>query len=73
MADLSYLFGCIMTSILIWVIPYRNMRVDSRLALLYPVTILAITVTAYQSLYYTLSGKLSWKGRQITNTNWKWF
>lgn len=68
----SHIYVCIIFSILLWGIQYANVKINILLAFLYPLTILVITVTAFQSLYYSLSGKLVWKGRQLARANWKW-
>ena len=43
-----------------------------RLAFMYPLTILANEVVAFQSLRHSLVGRLSWKGRIITRPHWRW-
>lgn len=60
-------------SLLIWVIPFLDMRAPFGLAFLYPFIIFAIEFVALQSLRRSLSGRLSWKGREISKPNWKWF
>jgi len=63
---------CIGLSLLIWLVPYIDLKVPAGLAGLYPLTILANEVVAFQSLLHSLVGRLSWKGRIITRPHWKW-
>ena len=60
-------------SILVWLIPYLEMGVPFYLAFLYPFTILANISVAFRSLFYSLAGRTTWKGRVIRKTQWKWF
>jgi len=68
----SNLSICIGLSILLWLLPYIYMGIPYGLALLYPVSILAIELVAFTSLRNSLIGNLSWKGRKIQKTHWKW-
>ena len=68
----SYLAICLGLSLILWLLPYVYMRVPIGLAFLYPVTILAIVLVALTSLRDSLLGNLTWKGRKIPNTRWKW-
>jgi chlorobactene glucosyltransferase len=63
---------CILLSLLLWLIPYRELRIPLYLGLLYPVTILANVVVAIKSLSFSLSGKLSWKDRPLERPRWRW-
>jgi len=47
--------------------PYRELRIPSSLAFLYPITILAIEVVAAQSLRLRLNDRLSWKNHRISS------
>ena len=49
-ARLEELIACIALSLLFWLIPYRELRIPSSLAFLYPITMLATEVVAFQSL-----------------------
>ncbi len=71
-AELSELAVCIGLSFLIWLIPYLEMGVPISLGLIYPLTILANEVAAFQSLRLSLAGRLFWKGRPLARPNWKW-
>ena len=72
LSQLLDLLICIGLSILLWLIPYLEIQVPIYLAFLYPITILAKFVVALQSLRHTVSGSISWKGRNISRQNWKW-
>ena len=63
---------CIGLSLLLWLIPYLELRVDSAMGLLYPVTILVNELVAFRSLLLSLSGRLTWKGRALARPKWKW-
>jgi chlorobactene glucosyltransferase len=67
------LAACIGLSFLLWLVPYVELRLPPALAFLYPVTLLANEVVAFQSLRLSLAGRLSWKGRSIARPSWKWF
>ena len=71
-ARLCELLACIGLSLLLWLIPYLEMRVPLGLGLLYPVTILANEVVAFKSLSLSLTGRLMWKGRTLARPKWKW-
>ena len=66
------LFVCLGLTLLLWLVPYFELRVPIRLVLIYPLTILAVEVAACKSLHLGLRGHLSWKGRAIALPAWKW-
>ena len=68
----SYLYACLGLSVILWLLPYIYMGIPYGLALLYPVTILAIEWVAFSSLRNSLIGNLSWKDRKIPGSHWKW-
>lgn len=68
----NYLIVCLGLSMLVWLLPYFYMGIPYGLALLYPVTILAIELVAFTSLRNSLIGNLSWKDRKIPGSHWKW-
>jgi len=68
----NYLFVCLGLSVILWLLPYIYMGIPYGLALLYPVTILAIEWVAFTSLRNSLIGNLSWKDRKLPGTHWKW-
>ena len=63
---------CVGLSILLWLVPYLEIKLPFTLALLYPVTILANIVVAFQSFRHTIAGNISWKDRPIAKQKWKW-
>jgi hypothetical protein len=68
----SNLSICIGLSMILWLLPYIYMGIPYGLALLYPVTILAIELVAFASIRSSLIGNLSWKDRKIPKPHWKW-
>jgi len=68
----SNLYICIGLSIILWLLPYIYLGIPYGLALLYPVTILAIELVAFTSLRNSLVGNLSWKDRKIPKSHWRW-
>ena len=60
-------------SLLVWLIPYLEIGVPFYLAFLYPFTILANIGVAFRSLFHSLTGRTTWKGRVIRKPQWKWF
>jgi chlorobactene glucosyltransferase len=71
-ARLDELVVCLVLSLLVWLIPYKEIGVPFFMGLLYPVTILAIEAVAVKSLLFSLTGRLSWKGRQLAKPKWRW-
>jgi chlorobactene glucosyltransferase len=66
------LFGCIGLSLALWLLPYREIGVPLYLASLYPATILANVLVAARSLLFTMSGRVTWKGRPLARPRWRW-
>jgi chlorobactene glucosyltransferase len=66
------LFLCLGLALLMWLIPYLELRAPVYLSFLYPLTILVIDVVALKSLLLGLCGRLTWKGRVIPMPKWKW-
>lgn len=62
---------CIGLALMLWLIPYHELNTPLSLGLLYPVTILAITVVALKSLVTSLTGNLSWKDRPLDRPRWR--
>jgi chlorobactene glucosyltransferase len=56
---------CIGFSVLIWCITYWELKLPLILGLIYPITMIANERAAFQSLMFSLSGRLSWKGRPL--------
>jgi chlorobactene glucosyltransferase len=71
-AQIGELVICIGLSLLLWLIPYFEMRVPLTLGFIYPVTILANELAAFSSLFLSLTGRLSWKERRLSRPKWKW-
>jgi chlorobactene glucosyltransferase len=71
-AQATAVMACLALSILLWLIPYREMGIPFFLAFIYPLTILANTGIALRSLVHSLGGRITWKGRTIARTRWKW-
>ena len=63
---------CLILSLLLWLIHYIEMDFPFGLAFLYPFTVLANVGVAFRSLVYSLGGRVTWKGRPIARTHWKW-
>jgi len=59
--------------VLIWLLPFLEVRIPASLALLYPLLSAASVLTAFRSMVMSLSGRLSWKGRPLAKQRWKWF
>jgi chlorobactene glucosyltransferase len=57
---------------LLWWIPYYVLGLPARLVRLYPLTVLANSVVAFQSLVLSLTGRLTWKDRTLSRPRWKW-
>jgi chlorobactene glucosyltransferase len=71
-AQMDELVTCIGLSTLLWLIPYWAQGVPLGMAFLYPLTLLANEVAAFQSLRLSLTGRLIWKNRALARPNWKW-
>ncbi len=67
------LAACLVLSILLWLIPYAEMRIPLWLSFLYPLTTLANMGVAFRSLVHTLQGRQTWKDRAIEKPRWRWF
>lgn len=63
---------CMGLSLLLWMIPYREMGIPFYLGFLYPITVLGNEVVAFRSLIFTLTGRLTWKDRTLAKPKWKW-
>jgi len=71
-AEIAALLACMGFSLLLWMIPYQQMGFGVGLAFLYPVTLLVSEVIAWKSLWLSITGRLSWKGRGIGRSRWRW-
>lgn len=63
---------CLSLSLLVWIIPYLEMRFPVHLAFLYPLTTLANYGVALRSFVHTLWGRTRWKDRPIARIRWRW-
>jgi chlorobactene glucosyltransferase len=63
---------CIGFSVLIWCITYWELKLPLILGLIYPITMIANEIAAFQSLMFSLFGRLSWKGRPLPRPKWRW-
>lgn len=63
---------CILLSVLIWCLPFWELKLPLILGLIYPITMLANIGAAVQSLLLSLTGRLAWKGRPLPRPKWKW-
>jgi chlorobactene glucosyltransferase len=68
----SELAICICLSVLIWFISYMELRLPLSLSFIYPITIIANEIVAFQSLLLSITGQLSWKGRTLPRAKWRW-
>jgi chlorobactene glucosyltransferase len=71
-ARANELAACIGISLLLWLVPYIELGIPVRLAFLYPITLLANEIVAFQSLRLSLAGRLTWKDRKLTPPHWRW-
>lgn len=72
-AQIGELAVCLGLSLLLWAIPYLETGIPFYLVFLFPVTILANEIVAFRSLFFSLTGRLSWKDRPLAKPGWKWF
>lgn len=66
------ILACMGLSLMVWLIPYQRLRFPLYLAVLYPIAVIAMEVVAFSSLWLTLTGQLTWKGRTLIRPEWKW-
>lgn len=71
-AQINELAVCIGLSLLLWLVPYIEMRIPFHLAFVYPITLLTNEVVAFQSLRLSFAGRLTWKNRTLTKIHWRW-
>jgi len=70
---LSGVLWCILAAEALWWFPYQQLRLPLGAALFYPATVLAMEAVAFRSLWWTLSGRLTWKGRALPRPRIRWF
>ncbi|MBN1305350.1 MAG: glycosyltransferase [Anaerolineales bacterium] len=71
-ADHCMLGTCLLISVLVWLIPYYDLKIPLWQALLYPLTIAANMIVAVRSIQHSQSGEVTWKDRKIKKNKWKW-
>ena len=62
---LAAVLACIGLAFVLWLVPYSRLGLPLLPAALYPVSLLAIEAVALRSLWLSLSGGLTWKGRLL--------
>jgi len=62
---LAALLACIGLALVLWIVPYRRLRLPLLPAALYPVTLFVMEGLAWRSLWLSLKGDLTWKGRAL--------
>jgi chlorobactene glucosyltransferase len=70
--QLFTLLACLGLSLLLWIVPFLEMRFPLPLAFLYPFSLLAVEYVAIRSFYHSLAGKLKWKDRKLAKPHWRW-
>ena len=66
------LAACLILSILVWALPYFHLRIPVRYSFYYPFIILANLYAGFLSVRRSISGRLEWKGRPLSQEHWKW-
>jgi chlorobactene glucosyltransferase len=64
--------GCMTLSVLLWLVPYTILRIPPYLALFYPITAGCIEFVAFSSLWLSITGQTTWKGRPLKRARWRW-
>jgi chlorobactene glucosyltransferase len=72
-SNIHHLQICLGLSLLLWLVPYLEFGIPLYMTLLFPVTILANEIVAFRSMFFSLTNRLVWKGRQLAQPKWKWF
>lgn len=70
---LAAVLACIVLALALWLVPYRQLGLPLAPAALYPVTLLAMETVALSSLWLSLTGGLTWKGRALTGPRFRWW
>jgi chlorobactene glucosyltransferase len=71
-AEIAALLACMGFSLLLWMIPYQQMGFGAGLAFSIRSSLLVSEVIAWKSLWLSITGRLSWKGRGIGRPRWRW-
>jgi len=64
---LAAVLGCIALALALWLFTYRRLGLPLAPAALYPVTLLVMEVVAFRSMWLSLTGGLTWKGRALAS------
>lgn len=64
-APLPAVLACVGLAFLVWIVPFHQLGISPWLALPYPATVVIMEVVALRSLWYGLSGRLTWKDRAL--------
>lgn len=59
--------GCIALALALWLLSYRRLGLPLAPAALYPLTLLVMEVVAFRSMWLSLTGGLTWKGRALAS------
>ncbi len=72
--DYPYSLAALATleSLLLWGMAYHRFRFPLHLVFFYPVSFLLFVLIAARSLFYTMLGQSSWKGRDLARPAWRW-
>lgn len=71
-ARIDLVLVCVGISLLVWILPFIEIGIPFYLGFLYPIIVLANEVIAFRSLFFSMTGKLTWKDRSLTKPKWKW-
>lgn len=58
--------------VIVWAIPYIRLRIPIYLTLAFPVTFGLAAIVAFQSFWWTISGRAEWKGRRLIHQRIRW-
>jgi chlorobactene glucosyltransferase len=64
---------CMGLSLALWLGPYQRLGLPWYLGALYPLTLLVIEAVAACSLWLSVTGRLTWKGRALMRPQFRWF
>ena len=65
------ILACIALSLALWLIPYARLGLPSYLGAFYPMTLIVMEFVSLHSLWSTLTGRLTWKGRALMRPRWR--
>lgn len=70
--DYRLALGVIFECLLLFYFAYHRMRIPHYLAFLYPLTLFFFTTVALFSMLFSLTGRASWKGRELKKVDVRW-